>query len=384
MKLCQKCTTPDTRPHLYFDEENVCDACHTAAKKHSHENGITWDERKREFEELMDQYRCHDGSQYDCVVPVSGGKDSIYQTHFLKKEYGMNPLAVTFGQCRLTDNGRNNLQALRSIGVDHISYDINPKVYQKLGREGLTRVGDHCWACHIGIHTVPVQIACRFRIPLVVYGENGQMEYGGPQFFRDRKVMDDRWREEFCFLGCRPDAMRQGLDISNADLKFTKFPTQAELEKFNINTIRLGYYFKWDSKRNVEIAKSYGFLPHPNGPYAGAYWDFENVDCWFIELHDYMMFVKYGFGRATTQTSIDIRNGVLSRQDGIEIVLELDGRLSDRVIHDFCEWTGMPEREFHRTVDSFANKRVLEKRGGRWVRKPDIIERVYRAGGTHD
>jgi len=361
---------PDTRPHIVFNEEGVCDACVTAEQK---ENAIDWDARAKELEVIFDKYRSKDPAKYDCIVPVSGGKDSTYQTWVLKNVYKMNPLAVTFAQCKCTDLGQHNLQALREVGVDHILYTPNPIVYRKLAKEGFQRVGDSCWPCHAGIFTVPVTIAVKFGIPLIVWGENGQMEYGGPASRRENNTLDRRWLEEFGLSGNRVDAMVSD-DIPLSDLKPYIYPTDEEIHKAGTTGIFLGYYHKWDARKQLKLIQEVtGFKVKDDGPNEGTYTNYENLDGEFVGFHDYLMYLKFGFGRCTSHACIDIRNKRLTRNEAIDLIDKYEGKFPKKYYKSFLQFTGMTEDEFRDVCDSFVNKSIFARnKDGEWVKKESM------------
>ena len=357
MKLCKRCVCPDTRPHIVFSEEGICDACLSAEKKH---HQIDWDGRRRELEEILNRYRVTDASNWDCIIPVSGGKDSTYQAYMMKETFRMHPLAVTFSQCNCTPTGASNLQCLREIGVDHINFSANPRVYKKLFIEGFTMLGDPCWPCHVGISTVPVQVAVNYNIPLLIWGENTLMEYGGPDHYRGVSKFSRQLQEEFCLKSCSPQEMvRDGITL--ADMKPFIYPSEEKIEQVGINGLYLGYFIKWDARSHLKIAQRCGFKARPEGPHEGAYLDYENVDCGFIEIHDYLMYLKYGFGRATTQISTDIRNGRLTREQGLELVKRYDGMTPQAGIERFCQFTGLSHEEFWKTAWAFTNKLLFQR-----------------------
>ena len=197
MRYCGRCLFPDTKPDIYFDEQGICDACRSAERKNGVQNSIDWDERAKEFQDILDGCPSKDNMAYDCIVPVSGGKDSTFQIYAMKVLHKKNPLSVTFDQFDATDISRYNLNVLRSIGVDHIHFTLNPEIVKRLVRKGFEIVGDPHWVNHVGIFSVPTRIAVNFNIPLIVWGEQPQFEYGGPKASRDNKILDKRWRQEF-------------------------------------------------------------------------------------------------------------------------------------------------------------------------------------------
>ena len=186
---------------------------------------------------------------------MSGGKDSTWQVYAMKKIHGMNPLAVTFDQFDQTETGAYNLDILRSIGVDHIHFTLNPNVIKKLVKKGFKIVGDPYWVNHVGMFTIPFQIATKFGIPLVVYGENPQLEYGGPEISRDNMIMDKRWRQEFGGMrGFREEDMVDET-ISASDLRILEFPKDEDVKLAGVTGVFYGYFYKWDAGRHTELIK---------------------------------------------------------------------------------------------------------------------------------
>ena len=192
MKFCKMCLYPDTKPELEFNEQGICSACTNYEWKQT----VNWNEKKSELKQILEKYRSKDGKNYDCIIPVSGGKDSTYQTYVIKKEFGLNPLVVNFHPLDQTVIGRKNLENLKRLGVDCIEFTANPNVYTKMAKFGLTELGDFQWPEHIGIFTIPVQIAVRYKIPLIIWGENPQLEYGGPINVSTSPILDRKWNEQ--------------------------------------------------------------------------------------------------------------------------------------------------------------------------------------------
>lgn len=359
---------PNTKPDLFFDEGGVCDACRSAELK---SGGIDWDARKLEFEELVKKYRGKNPGNYDCIIPVSGGKDSHYQTYLVKEVYKMNPLLVSFESSMRTELGRKNLDNIKkAFGCDLIVFEKNQEVYRKMSVEGFRRVGDEFWPNHIGIFTVPVRSAAQTKIPLIIWGENSQLEYGGPKASRMKNILDRRWLEEFGgLLGLRVEDVVGVEGIREEDIISYKYPPEEELRAAGITGIFLGYYFKWDARKQVELMQKYGFSVKEDGPVEGTYTNYENLDEEFQSVHDYLKFVKFGFGRATDHASIDVRNGRISRAEGVELVKKYDGKFPKKGMESFLKFSGIAEGEFHSIVDSFTDKALfLTDTGGRLLR----------------
>jgi len=357
MKYCKICLFPDTKPDLGFDENGVCDACKSADEKEK----IDWDARRKELEKFLEKFRSKDGSNYDCIIPVSGGKDSHYQTHIIKNEFGLNPLIVNFHPVDFTELGRKNIENLKTLGVDSIEFTANPSIYNKLAKFGFTELGDAEWPEHIGIFTVPVQIAVKYKIPLIVWGENPQMEYGGPASARSSQYLDQEWNEKhggyFLDKFRVEEMVKYGIELK--DLKPYLYPSDEEIRKVGVTGIFLGYFLKWDAKKQVEIVKKLGFNVNDESN-EGTYTNYENLDTKYVALHDYFKFLKFGFGRATDHASIDIRNKRLSREEGLKLVKNYEGKIPTKYIDDFLSDLELTKEEFLKICDKFTDKNLFK------------------------
>lgn len=361
MKYCKRCLFPDTKPDIYFDENGICDACHSADRKHGLLNAINWEQRALDFEQILKDYRSADGMKYDCLVPVSGGKDSTYQTYQMKVVHKMNPLAVTFDQFDYTPTSQFNLEVLREIGVDHIHFTMNPKIVRSLVRKGFEIVGDPYWVNHVGIFTLPFKVAVAYKIPLIIYGENSQLEYGGPAADRDRKVFDRRWRQEFGGMrGFREEDMVDD-EIKMSDLKSLIFPSDQELKDANVTGLFYGFFHKWDPIKHTAFIKEKLGWKALDRAWAGCWDPNENVDSKFEGIREHLKWIKFGYGRATDQVNIYIRSGKLSRAEGLEIIKQSDGKIE--YLEEFCAYTGLSTEEFYRLRDTFVNTDIFEKDG---------------------
>lgn len=353
---CNRCIVPSSRPEQTFTD-GVCDACLSAEDKHS---GIDWEIRRQEFNLILDRYR-GTGENYDCIIPVSGGKDSCSQALIMRDEFGMNPLCVTHTPCDLTEVGLRNLDFLRDQGFDLIQISANRKHYRELVRVGFFKLGDCCWPEHVGIFTAPIRLAVNYRIPLIIWGENSQFEYGGPASKKDDPVLDKNWLEQFQMSGYRvSDLVHEGIDLNN--VRTFIYPTDEELKEVGVTGLFLGHYTKWDSKANADRVIELGWNKNPGGPVEGAYNDVENLDCkWIGGLHDYMKFLKYGYGRATDQLCIEIRAGRMSREQAIAALAQSsEGIVPVKYLPDFLEYLGISEADFFENLDLFTNKRLFQ------------------------
>lgn len=262
----------------------------------------------------------------------------------------MKPLAVTFAQCAVTPEGQHNLDNIAELGIDHIIIRPDRKIYKKLFGESFKKLGDPCWPCHVGIFTAPIKMAVKMNVPLVIWGENPQLEYGGPAGARETNVLDTNWLQEFGGMqGMRvEDWEKHG--IPKKDMYWYIYPTDEEIKKVGVTGLYLGYYLKWDAREQLKTVEANGFKRLSERK-TGSILDYENVDCKYVSVHDHLMYLKYGFGRATTQASIDVRNKRLSRDEAEELVELYDGELQDMT--EFSEFTGLSKEEIDGTFRKF-------------------------------
>ncbi len=358
---CTKCLFPETKPDLSFNDEGICSACIAAEDKNT---GIDWQKRASEFEEIIKHYKKPESEiGYDCLIPVSGGKDSTYQAYFMKEVCGLNPLCVCFETTLVTEIGQQNLDNLSKMGIDVIHFKKNNVAYKKMVIESFKRIGDEMWPNHIGIFTIPVMIAVKLNIPLIIWGENPQQEYGGPNLDSVKnRILNRKWLEEFGgLLGNRIQDMI-GLDgITQKELTPYFYPSDEDVERVGVTGIFLGHYFFWDAIKQLEIVKKYGFVVKEDGPIEGTYTNYENLDEKLVGLHDYLKYVKYGFGRATDHACIDIRNKRLTRSEGLELVKKYDGKYPHYAINEFIKYSGMNKKEIDEVIDIFTNPIIFKQ-----------------------
>ena len=368
MKFCTKCVMPNTKPDLHFNEDGICDACQSQEDKNSN---IDWELREKEFLSLVEQYKNKNNSDYDCIIGVSGGKDSTYQV-IKVLELGLNPLCICFEPTIPTKIGRKNLENLNNLGVDLIHIKRNPVVYKKLAREAFLRTGDNEWQNHLGIFTTVPKMAVNFNIPLIIWGESPQIEYGGPATSKTRNTLDRQWLEEFGgLLGNRISDMIGVDGLTQKDLSLYTYASDEEIHRVGVTGLFLGYYFKWDLREVVAKVKKNGFSVQDR-PVETTYENFENLDCYSNHLHDYLKYVKYGFGRATDNACLDIRLGYISRAEGVRLVNKYDGIPPKKAIKEYLNYTGFSEEEFSKIVDSYTNKRIFERdENGKFIRDID-------------
>ena len=360
LTYCKHCVMPDTKPDLHLDEAGVCNACRSYERREE----IDWAARHQELLSLLEKYRRPDGSNWDCIVPVSGGKDSTYQVVRML-QLGLNPLCVTSTTCDLSHIGRQNIENLKRLGVDYIEVTPNPRIRAKLNRIGLTLVGDISWPEHVGIFTIPVRAAVQFNVPLIIWGENSQNEYGGPAAAADNNVLNRRWLEEFGgLLGLRVVDLIGQEGIEAKHLLHYTYPTDEELARVGVTGLFLGHYLPWDGLSNALIAQANGFNTY-HKVVEGSMVNYENLDNYQTGIHDYFKFLKFGFGRATDLACLHIRRGRLTRQDGLDAIRRLDGKFPwvylGKSLGDILHPLEMTVSEFISVCDKFTNKKIFQR-----------------------
>ena len=360
LTYCRRCVMPDTKPDLQLDAEGVCNACRSYERR----KDVDWDQRHDELVRLLEKYRRPGGENWDCIVPVSGGKDSTYQVVRML-QYGLNPLCVTSTTCDLSAIGRANIENLKRLGVDYIEVSPNPRVRAKLNRVGLMQVGDISWPEHVGIFTIPVRAAVQFNVPLIVWGENSQNEYGGPAAAAEGNVLTRRWLEEFGgLLGMRVSDLVGQEGIEARHLINYSYPTDEELARVGVTGLFLGHYLPWDGLANTLIATANGFQVYEK-TVEGSMVNYENLDNHQTGIHDYFKYLKFGFGRATDLACLHIRRGRLTRQDGLDAVQRLDGRFPweylGKSLDDILRPLDISVEEFIRICDRFTNRKIFRR-----------------------
>ena len=362
-------------------DDGVCSGCVV----HDEKPVIDWESREKEFKDLLYSYKNKDGSNYDCIIPVSGGKDSHFQAWYIKEKLGLNPLLVTYYTHNYTETGEANLKNIgKTFGIDHYVFTPSYKVIQKMNRLGFKKTGDMSWHFHCGAWTVPFKVAVALNIPLVIYGEHGFLDLAGQYSFNDRPEFTLRLRNENMMRGFPlTDFMEETEGLTDRDLVSGQLPKDEDIARVGVRGIFMGVYVYWDANKHTkEISIPRGFKPNPE-PYERTYRNISNVD----DIHengikDYMKFVKFGYGRATDHTSKDTRLGDMTREKGIEMVKKYDSAFPHKSFKYFLDMTGMTEKEFWQTADTFRDSRVWWIEDGKWW-KDNIWREPASYGDVH-
>lgn len=355
---CTRCLLPETKPGLTFDEKGVCSAC----RNYENRENINWDERWSQLQSLVDEYR-NGYESYNCLIPVSGGKDSFFQVNTILK-LGLRPLLVTATTCHPSELGKQNLSTLQGIpGVDSIQITPDREVRRRMNVLGLRRLGDISWPEHVSIFTTPVKVAVNFGIPLIIWGENPQNEYGtGSETDASSFLLDKRWvNKHGGLLGLTPEALVDFHHFSYREILPYVYPAQEEIDRLGVRGIFLGQYVPWDGFHNKRVAEGMGFKAHRKRV-EGSACDYENLDNLQTGIHDYFKWLKYGFGRATDICSSWIRRGYISREQGKEIVRDRDGMYPssylDVPLAEILDNIGVTKEQFDEICEKHTNKEI--------------------------
>lgn len=359
MQFCKKCLLPDTKPDLLFNTYGVCNAC----TNYYNRDHIDFAKRKSELISILDKYKSKDNNNWDCIIPISGGKDSTYQVLRIL-DLGYNPLGVVATTCHLTEIGRKNIENIKNLGIDVIEFTNNRIMRKKLNRYCLEEIGDISWPEHVSIFTIPVKVAVSYKIPLIIWGECSQNEYGGPASSLDNNILDRRWLEEFGgLIGLRVTDITELANIEKKNIISFNYPSDEDIQAVGVTGIFLGYYIPWCGLTNSILSQAMGFTTYSNNV-EGSITNYENLDNYQTIIHDYFKYLKFGFDRSTDIASSLIRRQILTRDDAILIVKNNAGKFPkkslDKSIEYILSYIDLSLDEFNIICDKFTNKSLFK------------------------
>lgn len=369
VRFCKKCTISNQRPRITFDENGVCSACNFAEYKRTK---IDWNRREEELIALCDKHRKSDGN-YDVIVPCSGGKDGSFVAHMLKYKYGMNPLCVTWAPLQATELGRKNLDNFIAAGFDHVLGTPNPVVTRKLTQLAFRHMGDPFQPFIYGQTNFPLKMAIQHNVSLIMYGENGEVEYGGDMknaFSPTREIAD---HDGHYFSGKPPEFwLEHGL--TKADLAPFQAPPMKAIRDNNTEIHFFGYYKFWDPQECYYYAReNTGFTPNTERS-EGTYSKYASLDDRIDGFHYYLAFIKFGIGRTTSDSAHEIRDGKIDREEGVALVKRYDSEFPAKHYQTFLEFCDITDEEFHQVIDSWRSDHLWEKVDGEWKLKTDVSD----------
>ena len=368
--FCSNCVYPSSSAvTLDFDKNFVCSGCQTSKEK----NEIDWNERKNELIELTDEYKNADS--YDCIIPVSGGKDSYFQTHVIKNELKLNPLLVTYNGNNYSKVGLENLYNMREkFNVDHIFFSPSISVLKVLNRLGMIVLGDMNWHAHAGIFTYPIRVSVDQKIPLMIWGEHGRSDVGGMYSHNDYIEFTYRHRHEHCCRGYEWSdfleiAKKYNEKINAKQLQAWKYPSDEDIASVGTRGIYISNYIKWEANEHFELVKKEFNFKESEEDFERTYRKMSNLDDIHENgIHDYLKFVKFGYGRCSDHASKDIRAGKISRDEAIEEVKKRDSILS-KDVNRWLKYVGWDLVQFNTIADSFRDPRVWWIKNNKWYKQ---------------
>ncbi len=363
MKYCKKCVQPDTRPGIKFNDEGICPPCQYFGQL----NDIDWEGRETQLKGIVEFGRKHNVSGYDCIVGVSGGKDSTRQALYVKEQLGLKALLVccTYPPEQATERGAYNISNLITLGFDTITVSPDPQVWKKLMREGFLKYGNWCKSTEMALYACLPKIAIAYHIPLIFLGENPATHFGelGVRSFD----WDANRSKHSNTIAGGPDIFLSD-EIGDKDLFWYRYPSDEEMDWAKLQIVYLGYFWKdFNKLDNAAFSVSHGLELREGTPYElGDIHPFEALDDDFVIMNQMMKHVKYGFGKVTDEVCEQIRCGRMTRAEGMALVQKYDGKCSPQIIQKFCDYIDITEKEFWDVVESYRDKKVWLKDGQGW------------------
>lgn len=367
MRYCTRCVYPIIAVNLHVDEEGVCSSCRVF-EQFGQLTPEHWARRKARFEEILEETRRRNRSNYDCIIPVSGGKDSYFQTHMIVSEYKLKPLLVTYHGNNYLPEGDYNRDRMRHVfDADHLVFGPSVEVLKRLNRIAFRKMGDMNWHNHAGITTYPIHVAVRFEIPLLIWGEVSRDISGmfGPD---DYVEFSARVRHEHALRGFEwYDMINDAQDaLDEKDLLWLKYPSDEDILRVGVRGLFIGNFFHWDPNSHQKLVQDRYGWEAAEQPFERTYRRFSNLDDRYENgIHDLLKFIKFGYGRCSDHASKDIRTGYMTRADAIEKVRKHDAVVSSDLEY-WLNYVGMTHDEFWRIADSFRDPRVWWIEDGQW------------------
>lgn len=352
---------PETRPRITFNKYGICNACVWTEEKNA---TIDWKKRWEKLEHYCKKFRST-GGNFDIIVPVSGGKDSCYVAYKLKHELGMHPLAISIVPPLTFDIGDKNLDNFIAHGYDCIKIYPHPHITKKISKRAFIELGQPLMSWIVNVQVAIFKTAIKFKIPFVMFGEEGETEYGGTSKLKHSPLYDIK---DSIRIYVSNNNTRKYLDeFSEKELYWWLYPSQEEFKTAQLAVAHWSYFEKWDPYEHYLFSKEKFDLKEKETPSVGTYTNFAQTDTCLFDLHCYLMYLKFGFGRCTADASIDIRRGALNRDQAIELVKQFDNAYPEPYIDHYLNFFEMNKEEFNTILDRHANKKLFNKINGRWT-----------------
>lgn len=386
MRYCLRCCYPEnTKPFIIFDEKGVCSGCSAFEQRQTEK--VDWNARREELGVLLKSYKEKaekNGAPFDCIIPVSGGKDSHYQAYLLTQIYKMKPLFVAYNHAYNSKIGIRNLtNMVEKFGGDLLRYTTNPKTARKLSLHMLSKVGDITWHYHAGIMTFPIQTAVRYKIPLIVWGEHGEGFLHGMHNLEDKVEFTKKHRQEHLMRGFEPEDILDdpgNKDITRSDLAPFFYPSDDEINSTGIRGIYISNYDPWDARKHAKLMiDNYGFETLQKR--QTTFNLYEKTDDFFNDTHNYLRYLKFGYSRCTDHSSIEIRHQRMTREEGIEMIKKYEYLVRPSNLDIFLRFAGITEKEFLGRVEHMRDPDIWEKDSNdNWILKDWIGNHICDKG----
>lgn len=374
MRICKRCLYPENHPlNITFDDEGICSGC----RVHEEKDILDWKERSEKLESILDNYKNKSGNNYDCIIPVSGARDSYFIVHTIKNVYGLNPLLVTYNKHYNTALGVRNLANLRIMfDCDIMTLTVKPESVKKITRATLRKFGSIYWHCIAGQTVYPVQMAVKLKIPLIIWGAHQGIDQVGMFSHLDEVEMTRKYRKEHDLMGYEAEDLIDEFDnVTEQDITQFKYPDDKEIERVGVRGIYLNNYIRWDSRAQHEkMIKKYNFQTKLQ---TRTFDNYNDVDCWnYSDLHDYIKFLKHGYSKVFDHACREIRLRKMTRQKAIELVKKHMIQ-KPKNIKLFFEWLGVTESGFNYLIDQHRNKSLwVRNENWDWEFKSDIFDNL--------
>ena len=365
LSWCTNCLNNSLRPRITFDKKGWCNACQWMEEKKE----VNWEKRRKELLQIVKKFKSN--SIYDCIVPVSGGKDGSYVASQIRDKFGLNPLTVTSRPPLELDVGKTNLNNFLKYNYDHVHVTPNYKAMQSLNKIGFIKLGSPYYGWLTSIFSTVLNVAIQHNINLIFYGEDGEVEYGGSTKNKNKAIFDVKYTiNNYLEAGYHKIIKQSKLD--ERELYWFNFPKK-EIGKRKIGVTHWSYFEPWDSYRNYLVAKDKFNLDEHKQNSAGTFTNFAQNDQSLFALHAYLMYLKFGFGRATQDAGIEIRRKAMTREQGLNLVRLYDNHFPQEFLEEYLEYYQMSKSQFMKVIDYWANKKLFKKIKGQWMPKFDII-----------
>jgi N-acetyl sugar amidotransferase len=358
MRFCNRCLYPENHPlNIIFDEHGVCSGC----RVHEEKDILDWDVRGQKLKKILNSYKNKSGKNYDCIIPVSGARDSYFIVHTIKNVLGMNPLLVTYNKHYNTAVGIRNLANLRILfDCDIMTLTVNPETVKKITRATIRKMGSIYWHCIAGQTVYPVQVAVKFKIPLIIWGAHQGLDQVGMFSHLDEVEMTRKYRKEHDLMGFEAEDLISEFDnVTEQDIVQYKYPDDKEIERVGVRGIYLNNYIRWDSKaQHEEMIRLYNY---ETSIATRTFDKYNDVDCFnYSDVHDYIKYIKLGYGKVTDHASREIRLRRMTREQGIDMFKKYINEKPAN-LKLFLKWIGITENSFHYLIDQHRNKNLWRR-----------------------